>query len=79
MPFAEAMNEYASGDPNDQIMICDDVFTTGTSMKEFIAQEYPDWSAAQGFRWVVFARQPCKEHPHHIRALFTMPKKSDRK
>jgi hypothetical protein len=79
LPFAEAMQEYASGDPNDQIMICDDVFTTGTSMKEFIAQEYPDWSAAQGFRWVVFARQPCKEHPHHVRALFTMPKKSDRK
>jgi len=25
LPFAAAMNEYASGNENDQIMICDDV------------------------------------------------------
>ena len=31
VPFAQAMNKYASGDPNDQIMICDDVVTTGTT------------------------------------------------
>jgi hypothetical protein len=74
LPFAAAMNEYASGNENDQIMICDDVFTTGTSMREFIAENYPMWSAGQGFRWVVFARQPCYEHPNHVRALFTMPK-----
>ena len=77
VPFAQAMNKYASGDPNDQIMICDDVFTTGTSMQDFIREEYPDWTAGQGFRWVVFARQPCYEHPHHVRALFTMPKPLD--
>lgn len=77
LPFASAMNEYASGNPNDQIMICDDVFTTGTSMREFIKEEYPDWTAGQGYRWVVFARQPCYEHPHHVRALFTMPKPID--
>ena len=74
VPFAQAMNKYASGDPNDQIMICDDVFTTGTSFKEFIKENYPDWTMGQGYRWVVFARQPCYEHPHHVRALFTMPK-----
>ena len=34
LKFAEAMNEYASGDPADQTMICDDVFTTGTTLKE---------------------------------------------
>ena len=74
VPFAQAMNKYASGDPNDQIMICDDVFTTGTSFREFIKENYPDWTMGQGYRWVVFARQPCYEHPHHVRALFTMPK-----
>lgn len=77
VPFADAMNEYASGDPSDQIMICDDVFTTGTSMQDFIKENYPEWTAGQGFRWVVFARQPCYEHPHHVRALFTMPKLPD--
>ena len=74
VPFAQAMNKYASGDPNDQIMICDDVFTTGTSFKEFIRENFPDWTMGQGYRWVVFARQPRYEHPHHVRALFTMPK-----
>lgn len=73
LKFAEAMNEYASGNEEDSIMICDDVFTTGTSFKEFINENYPMWSAGQGFRWVVFARRPCYEHPHHVRALFTMP------
>ena len=75
IPFATAMNKYASGDPNDQIMICDDVFTTGTSFKEFIQKEYPDWTRGQGYRWVIFARQPSNVDPHHVRALFTMPLK----
>ena len=74
LPFAQAMNKYASGDPNDQIMICDDVFTTGTSFKDFIRENFPEWTMGQGYRWVVFARQPSYEHPHHVRALFTMPK-----
>ena len=74
LKFAEAMNEYASGDEKDPIMICDDVFTTGTSMKEFIAENYPNWISGMGFRWVLFARTPCYDHPHHVRALFTMPK-----
>ena len=73
LKFAEAMNEYASGNEEDSIMICDDVFTPGASFKEFINENYPMWSAGQGFRWVVFARRPCYEHPHHVRALFTMP------
>lgn len=73
MPFAIAMNEYASGNPQDQIMICDDVFTTGTSMQDFIKENYPDWTMNQGYRWVVFARQPSSGYPHHVKALFTMP------
>ena len=49
LPFAAAMNKYASGNDRDPIMICDDVFTTGTSMLDFIKENYPDWSAGQGF------------------------------
>ena len=73
LKFAEAMNEYASGNDVDQIMICDDVFTTGTSILDFINEEYPMWSMGQGFRWVVFARKFSNVHPFHTRALFTMP------
>ena len=73
LKFAEAMNEYASGDPADQTMICDDVFTTGTSFQDFIKENYPDWLGAMGYRWVVFARKPSFVHPHNVKALFTMP------
>ena len=73
IPLADALNKYASNDPKDQILICDDVFTTGTSFKEFIKENYPDWLGAMGYKWVVFARKPCHEHPHNVRALFTMP------
>ena len=41
----------------------------------FIEQEYPDWTMRQGYRWVIFARQPSNLHPHHVKALFTMPQK----
>ena len=78
LALAHAMNEYASGDPKHQTMICDDVFTTGTSMREFIDEKYPMWTMGMGYRWVVFARQPCNQHPHHVRALFTMPKMPDK-
>ena len=42
LKFAEAMNEYASGNPEDQTMICDDVFTTGTSFKDFVKETVID-------------------------------------
>tara|TARA_B100000683_G_scaffold277174_1_gene334227 strand:+ start:177 stop:593 length:417 start_codon:yes stop_codon:yes gene_type:complete len=74
LKLAEALNEYASGNPSDFTLICDDVFTTGTSMKEFIEENYPNWLMGMGYRWVVFARQPSNEYPFFTRALFTMPK-----
>ena len=49
--FADALNKYASGNPQDEIMVVDDVYTTGTSFREFIAENYPDWTMQQGFRW----------------------------
>ena len=74
LKLADALNEYATGDSKHFTLICDEVFTTGTSMKEFIAEKYPDWLMGMGYRWVIFARQPSNVYPHFTRALFTMPK-----
>jgi len=71
--LADALNEYASGDDNDFPLICDDVFTTGTSMIDFIKETYPTFTQGMGYRWVVFARKPSNVMPFYTRALFTMP------
>ena len=72
--FANALNKYASGDPKDEVMVVDDVYTTGTSFREFIAEEYPMWTMQQGFRWCVFARKPSNTpEGGFVKALFTMP------
>ena len=34
IPFENALKQYASNDKNDPLLICDDVYTTGTSMRE---------------------------------------------
>lgn len=78
LQLAKELNEYASGDPKDFVLICDDVFTTGTSMLEFIKEEYPDWAMGMGYRWVVFARKPSNVTPYFTRALFSMPLVDDR-
>ena len=56
--LANALNKYASGDPADQVLICDDVYTTGSSFRDYIDVYYPMWTMGQGYRWVVFARNP---------------------
>lgn len=73
LPLAEALNEYASGNEKDPILLCDDVFTTGNSILTFIKENFPLWTAGVGYRWVVFARKKSNIHPFHTRALFTMP------
>ena len=72
--FANALNKYASGVPTDEVMVVDDVYTTGTSFREFIAENYPMWTMQQGFRWCVFARKPSDTREGgFVKALFTMP------
>ena len=73
LKMAKARNEYASGNEKDLPLICDDVFTTGTSMMDFMKENFPDATAAWGFRWVLFARKNSNVHPYHVKALFTMP------
>jgi orotate phosphoribosyltransferase len=62
IPFENALKQYASNDENDPLLICDDVYTTGTSMRE-VYQE-----GAIGI--VVFARNEITDD--WIKAIWQM-------
>ena len=68
IPFENALRQYASNDSSDPLLICDDVYTTGTSFREFCEQESHDQEKV--YQWVIFAR---KQPENGVRALFTMP------
>ena len=72
LPLAKALNKYATGNKDDKILICDDVWTTGSSFKEYIKENYPDWLAGVGLRWVVFKRGP-NQTLNSCKSLFTLP------
>lgn len=67
--LGKALDQYSTGNPDDPILIVDDVYTTGTSFKEFIEKEYKGVATLQ---WCVFARKPTGGR---VKALFTMPDK----
>ena len=71
IPFANALNKYASGNKDDQPLICDDVWTTGKSFKDYMKEKYPMALAGWGHRWVVFRRGPM-EKLNTCNALFTL-------
>ena len=68
-PLARALNKYATDIPTDRVLICDDIWTTGNSFREYIGRKYPDWIRSQGLKWVVFARSMTNDG---VKALFTM-------
>jgi len=70
--LGDILNESATGNPDDPVLIVDDVYTTGTSFREFIAENYADDNI---ICWVVFARN--KIDKRHIKALFQMPPKPE--
>ena len=70
IPLANALNKFATGDKSHQTIICDDIWTTGTSFRDYIKEHYPNWLMAQGIKWVVFARKMTNDGTN---ALFTMP------
>ena len=61
--------EYATVGPP---MIVDDVYTTGTSFKEYCKEHYQSKSFDYNPKWVAFARTEPKDRSG-VRALFTMP------
>ena len=60
IPFEKALKQYCTNDPADPLLIADDVYTTGTSMREV----YED--GAIGI--VIFARNEIKDD--WIRAIW---------
>ena len=70
MALASALDKYKSPDADDFVLVVDDVWTTGMSMKDHIKENYPSYLKAQVKKWVVFARRPPDDG---TKALFTMP------
>ena len=63
------LNQYSTENPDDPILIVDDVLTTGGSMEEFKRKR--SWrNPTKYIGWVVFARG---FPPQWCRALFQMP------
>ena len=71
-PLARKLDKYASNNSDDSVLVVDDVYTTGTSFKNYISQIGYDYPYNNFIKWVVFARQATKDN---INALFTMPEK----
>ena len=71
VPLSDALQKYVSGNPEDPIMVVDDVYTTGTSFKEYCKENYP---GVEVIKWCVFARVMAKDLEHNVSALFTMPR-----
>ena len=67
VPLGDALNKYATGNLEDPVLIADDVYTTGTSFREYCEEHYPDQEVIQ---WCIFARKVTE---NGVRALFTMP------
>ena len=71
LPLQYAMEKYVT--PGDHPwMVVDDVYTTGTSFREFCT----DNQTMFAYKWCAFARKPIEgDEPHDVKALFTMPAK----
>jgi len=65
--LGEMLDKHSTGNPDDPVLIVDDVYTTGTSFREFIEENYPDDNV---ICWTVFARDVISGN---INALFQMP------
>ena len=72
-----ALSKYSEWSENElhlqhPWLVVDDVYTTGTSFKEFCTTNETMFA----YKWVIFARKPV-DVDSGVRALFTMPKKID--
>ena len=67
VPLQHALEQYITNGDYPWLVV-DDVYTTGTSFREFCTTKDTMWA----YKWVVFARKPIHES-QGIQALFTMP------
>lgn len=75
LPLATALNKFATNNKDDRVLICDDVWTTGGSFKEYIGKHYPRSNRLikQELKWVVFSRYSYQSiTTDGVKALFTM-------
>ena len=72
IPLGMALNKFGTGNPDHPILIADDVYTTGTSFKDYKQQHYANEYTLE---WCVFARKPTEKR---VKALFTMPLQGSR-
>lgn len=68
LKLAEALNKYKA--PRGKVLFADDVWTTGTSMKRFMAEAGLVEGDSAMIGAVAFARGP---HPDWVHPLFKMP------
>ena len=68
-PMGFALNAYATDNPENKLLSFDDVYTTGTSFKDYCEEHKHD----DVFKWVLFARCMAKDLKYGVKALFTMP------
>jgi hypothetical protein len=67
LPLQYALEPYIT-EGNHPWLVCDDVYTTGTSFREFCTNKDTMFS----HKWVIFARKPINPNDG-VNALFTMP------
>ena len=63
-----ALQKYSEWEPKHPWLVVDDVYTTGTSFREFCTTKETMFA----YKWAVFARKPT-DKDSGVRALFTMP------
>ena len=67
LPLQHALEPYVTKGDHPWLVV-DDVYTTGTSFREFCTNKHTMFA----YKWCVFARKPVNPNDE-VRALFTMP------
>ena len=72
LKLSKPLEEYATGNDEDPLLIVDDVMTTGGSFDYFAEQYFRNRQYRQFFGWCIFNRG-CDTAPAWVTSLFTMP------
>ena len=71
LPLQWALEPYVTEGDHPWLVV-DDVYTTGTSFREFCTNKHTMFA----YKWCIFARKPINPNDE-VRALFTMPEKTN--